>query len=70
MPWWKKLIYPFAYVAVMVLVLIFRFLAWLRVEGVLHNWEEIPYRWEIVGVQKGKVFVRDLDENKLLEGGK
>lgn len=65
LPWWKKVIFPFACVAVMVLMFVFCFLSWV---GSKVN--RVPLYWEIVGVQKGKMFVRDLDENKLLEGGK
>jgi len=55
MSWWKKLIYPFAYVAVMVLVLIFHFLSWVVSRG-----NRIPLRWEIVGIQKKKIFIKEI----------
>ncbi len=54
MVWWKKLIYPFVWFAVTVIVAILRFLAWASKGG------KIPLRWEIVGIQKNRIFVREV----------
>jgi len=65
MTWWKKLIYPFVWFAVTVIVAILRFLAWVSKGGKIPlRWEskggKIPLRWEIVGIQKEKIFIKEV----------
>ena len=54
MPWWKKLIYPFVWFAVTVIVIVLRFLSWVS------RGSKIPLRWEIVGIQKEKIFIKEI----------
>ncbi len=54
MVWWKKLIYPFVWFIVTIIVVILRFLAWTFRGG------KIPLRWEIVGIQKNKIFMKEV----------
>jgi len=54
MPFWKKLIYPFVWLAVTIIVAILRFLSWVSRGG------KIPLRWEIVGIQKKRIFIKEV----------
>lgn len=67
MIWWKKLIYPFAWLVVMVIVGILKLFSWLerKFDELLSNWQPIPTRWEIVGVQKNRIFLKEVGDEKL-----
>ncbi len=67
MIWWKKLIYPFAWLVVMVIVGILKLFSWLerKFDELLSNWQPIPTRWEIVGVQKNRIFLEEVEDEKL-----
>ncbi len=67
MIWWKKLIYPFAWLVVMVIVGILKLFSWLerKFDELLSNWQPIPTRWEIVGVQKNRIFLKEVEDEKL-----
>ena len=67
MVWWKKLIYPFVWLAVTVLLYFFRLMGWLERElkELPFNWQNIPARWEIVGVQKNRIFLKEVGDEKL-----
>ena len=54
MSWWKKLIFPFVWFAVTVIVIVLRFLLWVS------RGSKIPLRWEIVGIQKEKIFIKEI----------
>jgi len=54
MVWWKKLIYPFVWLMVTVIVAILRFLTWVS------KGEKIPLRWEIIGIQKNRIFIKEV----------
>jgi len=54
MVWWKKLIYPFVWLAVTVIVALLQFLVWAFRGG------KIPLRWEIVGIQKKRMFIKEV----------
>lgn len=62
MIWWKKLIYPFAWLVVMVIVGILKLFSWLerKFDELLSNWQPVPTRWEIVGVQKNRIFLKEV----------
>ena len=64
MIWWKKLIYPFAWLVVMVIVGILKLFSWLerKFDELLSNWQPIPMRWEIVGVQKNRIFLKEVED--------
>lgn len=61
MTWWKRLIYPFVWLAVMVVIGILKLCIWLekRIVG-LPDWEPIPMRWEIIGIQKDRIFMKEV----------
>ena len=63
MIWWKKLIYPFVWIAVMAIIGILKLFTWLERESkeLLSNWQPIPMRWEIKGVQKNRIFLEEVD---------
>lgn len=63
MTWWKRLIYPFVWLAVMVVIGILKLCIWLekRIVG-LPDWQPIPTRWEIVGVQKNRIFLKEVED--------
>ncbi|MFA6983604.1 MAG: hypothetical protein WC276_06605 [Sedimentibacter sp.] len=63
MPFWKKLIYPFVWLAVTILVYFFRLMGWIERElkELPFSWQNIPVRWEIVGVQKNRIFLKEVD---------
>ena len=67
MPFWKKLIYPFVWLAVAILVYFFRLMGWIERElkELPFNWQNIPMRWEIVGVQKNRIFLKEVEDEKL-----
>ena len=67
MPFWKKLIYPFVWLVVMVIVGILKLFSWLerKFDELLSNWQPIPTRWEIVGVQKNRIFLKEVEDEKL-----
>ena len=67
MPFWKKLIYPFVWLAVTILVSFFRLMGWIERElkELPFNWQNVPMRWEIVGVQKNRIFLKEVEDEKL-----
>lgn len=54
MSWWKKLIFPFVWFTVTVIVIVLRFLSWVS------RGSKIPLRWEIVGIQKKRIFLEEV----------
>ncbi|MDY0139613.1 MAG: hypothetical protein RBR50_07930 [Candidatus Izemoplasmatales bacterium] len=68
MVWWKKLIYPFVWLAVMAIIGILKLFSWLEREfnELLYNWQPAPMRWEIKGIQKNRMFLEEVgNEQKL-----
>lgn len=63
MPFWKKLIYPFVWLVVMVIVGILKLFSWLerKFDELLSNWQPIPMRWEIKGIQKNRIFLEEVE---------
>lgn len=51
LPWWKKAIFPFVYAVAMVLY----FLFWT-----IDKIKKTPSYWEIVGIQKEKIFIKEI----------
>lgn len=54
MTWQKKLIFPFALVAVTVILSILRLFVWVC------GGSKIPPYSEIVGIQKNKIFIKEV----------